>query len=536
MASYTIIVRVPNAPAQTFESGAARVTVGRARAELIVKERTVSTRHGELLFQEGHLAFVDVGSSNGTFAEADERLEPNAPMNLEVGQSLRLGGEATIDVVAIDTGARPGWEDDEEGGDHTTMLSPDQLAALTDDAPAPAARRDRPSQPRQAAARRDRPSQPRQAAARRDRPSQPRQAAVRRDRPSQPRQAAARRDRPSQPRQAAAPAHLAPPPEDMQPVSGAGDDWATQAAAAVPEDRPRSKFAARKPPRVTGPGASAGAADADPLAEMDEAPLLEAFQAILVAAVMAALDLFKQWGQGRGVDLHEIVDDFGQGWERFGPTLRESTIPLLALYGATAVFGSIGVLAPGAAGVFALLNFLIQLVGILVTASIYYYFLQRHAGAPVGWLDAVKTVVMHPVPLIVSLLLAGIVILLGTFAVIVPGMMLGAFALPVYFAEGRRGLALARRSLWIFTRDGKRVFLSLLVFAVVYLVVGIVVGVIFGLMGKAGIILGMLVMAPIRAVLGAYAVAFILHLYLDVRARFDGGVDDATIAANLREI
>jgi len=319
-------------------------------------------------------------------------------------------------------------------------------------------------------------------------------------------------------------------------VSGSGDDWATQAAAAVPEERPRSKFAAKKPPRVTGPGAGGGRADADPLAEMDDAPLLEAFPAILVAAVMAALDLFKNWGQGRGVDLHEIVDDFAQGWERFAPTLRESTLPLLAVYGASAIFGSIGVLAPSAAGVFAFLNFLIQLAGILVLASVYYYFLQRHVGATVGWLDAVKVVVSQPVPLLVSLLLAGLVIFLGTFALLVPGMMLAAFALPAYFAEGRRGLALARRSLWIFTRDGKRVFLSLLFFAVMALVVGIVVGVIFGLMGKAGIILGLLVMAPIRAFLGAYAVAFVLHIYLDVRARFDGGVDDAQIAASLREV
>ena len=511
MASYTIIVRIPNAPAQTFESGAARVTVGRARAELVVKERTVSTRHGEFLFQEGHLAFVDVGSSNGTFTETDERLQPNAPRNLEVGQSLRLGGEATIDVVAIDVGARPGFEDEDDGGDHTTMLSPDQLAALTDDAPAPAARRDRPSQPRQAAARRDRPSQPRQLAARADRPSQPRQ-------------------------RAAAPAHAAPPPEAMQPVSGSGDDWASQAAAAVPEDKPRSKFAAKRPPRVTGPGAGAGSADADPLAEMDDAPLLEAFPAILTAAVMAALDLFRGWGEQRAVSLHELVDDFAQGWERFAPTLRASTIPLLALYGATTVFSIIGVLAPGAAGVFTFLNSLLQLAGLLVTASIYYYFLQRQVGAPVTWLDAVKTVITRPVPLIVSLLLAGVVILLGAFALIVPGMMLGAFVLPAYFAEGKRGLGLTRRSLWLFTRDGKRVFLSLLLFALVYLVAFVVVSTVFGLMGKAGIILGLLVMAPLQAVIGAYAVAFILHIYLDVRARFDGGLDDGAIAASLREI
>ena len=71
-----------------------RMTVGRRReqgqADIALRSRYVSGRHGEILRLEGRCYYRDVGSGNGTWFR-DRLLTPNEPVCLEDGDILRVG-------------------------------------------------------------------------------------------------------------------------------------------------------------------------------------------------------------------------------------------------------------------------------------------------------------------------------------------------------------------------------------------------------------------------------------------------------------
>ncbi len=479
MASYTLHITLRDRTTTTRAFAAPVTTIGRRNADITLDDPTVSTRHGELRFEAGTLLFVDVGSSNGSYTPDGQRI--GAPLPMEVGSVLCLG-DCRLQVQAIE---RPAPVD----SDKTSMLNADQIAALMGESAAAQSARPAPVAARQ----------PALAGA------------------------------------SAAPAAAAPvyEPPPAQPAPRAPEP-APQASrpepapqASHPDPAPQAPQASRPEPRPSGPTAH------DELASLDDAAFPVAFKGLILGAVHGALDLFKGWKQSPPVSFDDVKAPLVSAWSGFFPTIKESTLPLLAISGLMAVLNILAFYVNSLLGIVSLIGLVASVANLFATGAVYLYFLRRELGAPLSAIDAVKHMTKQPVPFLVSLLLAGVVGLVGFIAVLVPGMFLMAFALPVYFVEGRRNLALNRRSLFLFKQDAKRLFLIAVTAGAGFAVLSIVLGIVVGLVPFVGVILTPLVGAVLSAVFGAYAVCLMLELYFDVRARANDGDPEADARANL---
>lgn len=261
----------------------------------------------------------------------------------------------------------------------------------------------------------------------------------------------------------------------------------------------------------------------DEFAHLDNEGFVEAAKHLIVGAINGAVALAKGWKEERPGVVAAIKEDFRTAWGVFEPTRTESPLPIAAVAGVVGVFTILGILITSMAGLFSLLGSLIGLVGTLATAGTYVYFLRRRIGQPITPIDATKAVVGDWKAFVITMLTCAGVFIPASFALLIPGLMLAAFIIPTYYVEDLRGLAAARRSLWLFKQDGRRILLSLLALGSVYAMVMIVLPIVFGILGSIGGILGVIISAAIQGVLGAFAAAFVLEIYFDVRAHCDNG-------------
>lgn len=71
-----------------------------ARADLVVDDRQVSSRHGRIEPEDDTLVFTDLGSTNGTFLGDGTRVAPGDPVRLDPGVKL-IVGPALIEAVHL---------------------------------------------------------------------------------------------------------------------------------------------------------------------------------------------------------------------------------------------------------------------------------------------------------------------------------------------------------------------------------------------------------------------------------------------------
>lgn len=94
--SNTLLIIDPNSNEVIFRSSESRITVGRVDSnDLFVPHETVSRSHAEFNNVGQEWAFVDLGSTNGSFLNGDQ-LHPHIPVLIRAGDIVRFG-----DVEAI---------------------------------------------------------------------------------------------------------------------------------------------------------------------------------------------------------------------------------------------------------------------------------------------------------------------------------------------------------------------------------------------------------------------------------------------------
>ncbi|TPV97303.1 MAG: FHA domain-containing protein [Myxococcales bacterium FL481] len=102
MALVTIAVSIDGAAASTFRFDRSPIRIGRnERNDVAVSHASVSGWHAMIRFDAHSATFVDLGSTNGTFAQG-QRLHANAPLSITVPVELR------IDKVRLQISFEPG--------------------------------------------------------------------------------------------------------------------------------------------------------------------------------------------------------------------------------------------------------------------------------------------------------------------------------------------------------------------------------------------------------------------------------------------
>lgn len=116
-ASKTLHVTYPDGQTQVFEVDQAQFDIGRSPdCDLQLPAGKVSRRHARLLLEEDKIYLVDLKSANGTMV-GEQKLKPNEPYELELGESFRLGPyELTLGEPSPDT-RRPAPEEPEAQDD-----------------------------------------------------------------------------------------------------------------------------------------------------------------------------------------------------------------------------------------------------------------------------------------------------------------------------------------------------------------------------------------------------------------------------------
>lgn len=536
MASFTVRVHEVDGPKDTRLTGSTSVVGRRKTSQVLISDKSVSGKHGEFRFDGREVSFVDVGSTNGTFTEDGDRLTTGEPFVLMVGELLQLG-DIDVELMDVEVKRAPAPAPpppSDEGMEATSMLDAGQMAALLGDemgGAAPPAPSSAPSGRRERDRRRAEPEQPRQ----RREPSGRRQPQRRRE-PEPERRRPERRE----------PERRRPEPEMVPVAAEEEDDWAAQAAAGDDDDwaaqasgggddwaaqaarggAPSGRSSRPKPPR-------SGGVQPDELEELDDAGFGEAAKGLILGAINGAIDCFKGWGDHREAGFGEIKEDFGAAWEVFQPTMKESPLPIAAFAGAAGLFTILGLFIDSLSGIMSSLASLIGVVSILATAGTYVYFLRLRIGQPITPIEAVMAVLGDWKRLAIMLLTCAAAVIPGAIAVLIPGMMLAAFIIPVYYIEDRDGFAPARRSLWLFKQDFRRILLSLIALGVATSVVTSVFVSIMTSMGAVVGTIGVLLGAALQGFLGAFSAAYTLELYFDVRARYDSGDAEEDVAENL---
>ena len=85
---------VKDVEGKAYKAGASgRLTFGRDSGNTAViasPDKQISSKHCVLYREGGKLYLMDVGSTNGTFFTADQRLKPNTPYRIRKGQAFFL--------------------------------------------------------------------------------------------------------------------------------------------------------------------------------------------------------------------------------------------------------------------------------------------------------------------------------------------------------------------------------------------------------------------------------------------------------------
>ena len=178
------------------------------------------------------------------------------------------------------------------------------------------------------------------------------------------------------------------------------------------------------------------------------------------------------------------------------------------------------ILPAGAAFALGSLLGLAQLAAMLILIpSAYRYVLAAHLGQPITPMAAVAEVRAKLVDVLVNML--------------VPGIVLGVFAGPIYWLEGRKVGDAIGRNFNLIGKDVVTIIVTWVALIVPVFVVLLVLGIVFGYMGSLGLLLILLVSDVLNAVMIAYTLGLSTWFYFDIRRRFETADPEGEARARL---
>ena len=173
----------------------------------------------------------------------------------------------------------------------------------------------------------------------------------------------------------------------------------------------------------------------------------------------------------------------------------------------------------GVAGVLALLLTLAQLAAMaIMLPSLYRYILGAYLGEPVDLVANVKVQVANAKDVVVNCF--------------VPSLVLGVFAGPIYFVEGKKLGAVISRNFNLLGRHLLPILGALLGLGIVATLVNFLVAWLLALL-PVGWLLASLWINTVTAILVAYFASFSVAMYFDLRLRFEGGDPEGEARARL---
>lgn len=493
MASYTLHIQYVDRPAETRTFTQAKVTFGRDAGDVVLHDTQVSGRHGEITFDGNTLRYTDVGSTNGSFLLQGQRV---ANIELTPGIALRLGNSLiTVQVIDVPNVAGKG---------RTVIASPGMAPGF----PAPMRAPGSPAVGASSSgAAIPRPGMPAPPAAPPGgfafAPTAQMQSPVM---PAgmPPGPAGAFVPQPAVPMPAPMPSPMAPP----QPVAMPAPMAPPQPAVAMPAPMapPQPAFGGPPgPPPGTFPGVPQAplTAPAPPMAAAPQA-----------AAPIASVAVPHDPPAGGKPDLvSDVKIALAGGWTVLAPT----AVLVVGMFAAVLIPVSVlawllvMILPLSIAGLLAGLLALAQaLAMIILVPAAYRYLLGAHLGQPVTPRAAVEEVRAKIGDVFVNML--------------VPGIVLGVFAGPIYWVEGKKLGDSISRNFQLLGRDVVTIIVAWLALVIpIQIVNQIVTWLFFKILGTFGLLLASIISNSLSAVMIAYGLGLSTWFYFNIRRRFEGG-------------
>jgi len=496
MASYTLHIQYVDRPAETRTFTQAKVTFGRDSGDVVLHDTQVSGRHGEIIFENGTLRYTDVGSTNGSFLLQGQRV---ANIELTPGIALRLGN-SLITVQVIDA-------PNVAGKGRTMIAGPGMAPGF----PAPM----RAAPPGGGATPVPRAGGPIPAPVPGPPPGAFAFAPTAQMQGPVPPGGMPGRPAPMAPApMAPAPGRPAPmAPAPMMPASQPSP--VSQAPQAIPAPQPMPVPQPPGPPPGPPPGTMAGSPTAPmsaPASMMPATPSTMANDGAMPEGGVAAApeDVV-------GAIKHALL----RGLEVFTPVAAGATLLVAAVFVPLALLGQIFLqfLPLGVAGVLTLLLALAQLAALtIVLPSLHRYILGAYLGEPVDLVANVKVQVANAKDVVVNCF--------------VPSLVLGVFAGPIYFVEGKKLGEVISRNFNLLGRHLVPILGAVFGFAIVATLVNYLVAWILGML-PVGWLLASLWINTMTAIMVAYFASFSVAMYFDLRRRFEGGDPEGEARARL---
>ena len=104
----SILITTPDGQTYEFELDAAQMSLGRGDGNtLMVPDGSISTNHGEFLYDNGQWVFADLGSTNGTKINGDrvERVELGHGAQFEIGNCAAVFYDDAVQQQAASSGS-----------------------------------------------------------------------------------------------------------------------------------------------------------------------------------------------------------------------------------------------------------------------------------------------------------------------------------------------------------------------------------------------------------------------------------------------
>ena len=199
---------------------------------------------------------------------------------------------------------------------------------------------------------------------------------------------------------------------------------------------------------------------------------------------------------------------------------------------AQGTFGSMGLFMLGMLGMVITLFFLYGVIVPLTNGALTIAVADRVLGGNAGWREVWMLLFRRLDKLLAALIPAGLLVAIGLFLGVIPGivlMVLYAFVSPVVLVEGLGGIAALRRSVELVRSDWLRVALVVVVFGVIHGVARVVAG---ALVPHGAIFMDSFMSDLIKLALLPIPIMGTVLLYFDIR-RAREGFTDARLRADL---
>ncbi len=156
------------------------------------------------------------------------------------------------------------------------------------------------------------------------------------------------------------------------------------------------------------------------------------------------------------------------------------------------------------------------------------------AGRSLSWKDAWRAVFSNTIQEWFNLLVISLVMAIGFLLLIVPGILLGVFAVPAYLVERKSLINANMRSLELVQKDMGPILVvafTVLIVLVPLVIANAIVGFVLGLIPLIGTPLAQVLAVAMSCVVTPMAALVWARLYVDVRARVEGADVEGEIAA-----